>query len=201
MKDLIDLLGMPSVNLVIGKRRSGKTAFAYRVLEKAHERDIRCSVLYLPKDKKRYLPNWIETIDEVKDYRDLPEHTAILGDEMYMRAHARDSPNYFNKMVCKLMGVASQRDQLLLFLTHLTRKLDVGVVYDSDNIVFRQPSFLHLKFERQEIIPLIVEAGKFLKKVSNPLEYAYIVSEKGAFKIKVGLPSFWNDKLSKPYAK
>ncbi|MBW2672658.1 MAG: hypothetical protein JRD89_04470, partial [Deltaproteobacteria bacterium] len=52
MPNLVDLLGFPSVNLILGKRGSGKSAFGYKALEDAHEMGYPCFVLGLPKEKR-----------------------------------------------------------------------------------------------------------------------------------------------------
>jgi hypothetical protein len=195
--DLVELLGYPSVTLILGRRGSGKSAFGYRALEDAHARGLPCCVMGLPPSKAGLLPDWIEVAD---DPRRLPDQSAVFVDEAYMLMFARESMAAFNKLMAKLMGITRQRDQLFLFATHLTRKLDVGVVYDSDNIVFRQPSHLHARFERPELEPMLREADRFFRTVPDPVRWAYVVTERGTFKVEVELPSFWTDELSRAFA-
>jgi len=107
----------------------------------------------------------------------------------------------FNRLMAKLVGITRQRNQLLIFATHLTRKLDVGIIYDADNLVFRQPSHLHARFERSELDPMLREADRFFRSLDeDPIRWAYVVSERGTFKIRVELPSFWSEGLSKAFA-
>jgi len=197
MADLVELLGYPSVTLILGRRGSGKSAFGYRALEDAHARGLPCCVMGLPPSKAGLLPDWVEVAD---DPRRLPDSSAVFVDEAYMLMFARESMAAFNKLMAKLMGITRQRDQLFLFATHLTRKLDVGVVYDSDNIVFRQPSHLHARFERPELEPMLREADEFFRGVEDPIRWAYVVTERGTYRVEVELPSFWTEELSRAFA-
>ncbi len=198
MTDLVDLLGFPSVTLILGKRGSGKSAFGYRVLEEAHGRGLPCYVMGLPPSKRPLLPEWIYLVE---DPRELGEDSAVFCDEAYMLMFARDSMRAFNRLMAKLMGITRQRNQIFLLATHLTRKLDVGVVYDADNLVFRQPSHLHARFERPELGPMLEEADRFFRGLGgNPVEWAYVINERGTFRVRVELPSFWSEELSKAFA-
>ena len=198
MGNLVDLLGFPSVNLILGKRGSGKSAFGYRVLEDAHERGYPCFVLGLPREKRALLPGWIEPVEDPRELRD---DSAIFCDEAYMLWFARESMGKFNKLMAKLVGITRQRNQLFMFATHLTRKLDVGIIYDADNLVFRQPSHLHSRFERSELHPMLKEADRFFRGLDDdPVRWAYVISERGTFRVRVELPSFWSDGLSRAFA-
>jgi len=193
--DLVDLLGVPSVNLILGKRGSGKTAFGYRVLEEA--RPLTPYVMGLPKDKWHLLPDYIEPIE---DPSEMSDDSAVLMDESYQYMFAREHETSFNKMMAKLLGIVRQKNQLFMFATHLARKLDVSAVYDSDNIVFREPSFLHARMERREIRDLIGDASDFFEEEPDPVKSAYVVTPGGAEEVNVELPSFWSEELSRAFA-
>jgi len=195
--DLVDLLGVPSASLILGKRGSGKTAFGYKVLEEARDRNLAPHVMGLPKDKWHLLPNYIEPIE---DPTEMGDDSAVLMDESYQYMFAREHGTSFNKMMAKLLGIVRQKNQLFMFTTHLARKLDVSAVYDSDNIVFREPSFLHARMERREIRDLIKDASEYFEKSSNPVRSAYVVTPGGIKKVNVELPSFWSEELSRAFA-
>jgi len=195
--DLINLLGLPSASLILGKRGSGKTAFGYRVLEEARDRNLTPHVMGLPKDKWYLLPEYIEPIE---DPTEMGDDSAVLMDESYQYMFAREHGTSFNKMMAKLLGIVRQKNQLFMFATHLARKLDVSAVYDSDNIVFREPSFLHTRMERREIRDLIKNASEFFKKSPNPVKSAYVITPSGIKKVNVELPSFWSEELSRAFA-
>lgn len=195
--DLVDLLEIPSVSLILGKRGSGKTAFGYKVLEEARNHGLTPYVMGLPKNKWHLLPNYIEPIENPAEIGD---DSAILMDESYQYMFAREHSTSFNKFLAKLLGIVRQKNQLFMFATHLARKLDVSAVYDSDNIVFREPSFLHARMERREIRDLIKDASKFFGEVADTLKSAYVITPKGAQGVDVDLPSFWSEELSRAFA-
>lgn len=195
--DLVGLLGCPSVSLILGQRGSGKTAFGYRVLEDAHSRGLTAYVMGLPRDKWHLLPSWIEAIENPGEMED---DSAVLVDESYQYLFAREHGGSFNKLMAKLLGIVRQKNQVFMFATHLARKLDVSMVYDSDNIVFREPSFLHARMERREIRDLMEDAFEFFEEVSDPIKHAYVVTPGGARAVDVDLPSFWSESLSCAFA-
>jgi len=186
------------VNLVLGRRGSGKSAFGYKVLEDAHNHGKLCYVMGLPREKQDLLPDWIRLVEDPRELRD---DSAIFIDEAYALIFARESMKKFNRMMVKLIGMTRQRSQLLLFATHLTRKLDVGIAYDSNSIIFRQPSHLHRRFERRELRPMLKESSKFFNKLDDdPIRWAYIITEGGTTSVEVDLPSFWSEELSRAFA-
>ena len=197
MSKLIELLGAPSANIVIGKRGSGKTAFLMSVLEAAHNRGLKCYLLGLPKSKWSLLPDYITP---VRNFDSIPDNAAVACDESYIFIYAREHAKYFNRFVAKLLGTTRQKNWVLVFATHQCRKIDVGVVMDVDNIIIRQPSWLHVKYERQEIRRLIEQAAKFFNKCKEPVKHAYIYTEKGPVVVKLSLPSFWSSELSNAFS-
>ena len=90
--DLIDLLGVPSVSLILGKRGSGKTAFGYRVLEEADGHDLTPHVMGLPRSKWHLLPDYIEPIE---DPSEMSDDSAVLMDESYQYMFAREHGTSF----------------------------------------------------------------------------------------------------------
>jgi len=186
-------LGCPSVNLLLGKRRTGKSAFGYRVLEIAHDNDIQAQVLGVPKQKHYLLPDFIEPISKVSEMGD---DSAILIDEAYSLFFAREAMAALNKTMAKVMGAVGQKNQILLMATHITRKIDVSCVYEADNLVFKKPSKLHLRMERQEIRDFLKEASAFFEKRPDYRELAYIITGDGTVLVRNRVPAFWSEDLS-----
>jgi len=197
MSKLIDLLGFPSASLILGKRGSGKTAFGCLVLEEAHGRGIEPYLFGLPQKKWNLLPDYITPVKKVDDVGD---NAAVVMDESYLYAYARDYRDDFNKFLSKLVGVSRQKKWILVFASHTARKLDIGVVLDMDNIIIRQPSWLHMKYERQELRELIKPAYLYFKKCREPVKHAIIYSESGPKVVNLRLPSFWSEELSEAFS-
>lgn len=200
---LLDLLGTPSVSLLVGKRGSGKTALGCFALERAHERGLKSYIMGLPSSKRNLLPDYIKLISTIDN---VPDDSVVFCDESYLYLFAREHPKSFNRWMSKLMGVSRQKNWTLIFSSHTARKLDIGIVLDADNLVIRQPSWLHVKYERQELRELIEPAAKFFKKGilklkdKDPVKYAYIYTEKGFNIVTVPLPEFWSEDLSRAFS-
>jgi len=97
-----------------------------------------------------------------------------------------------------LVTEARHQEQLLIFATHTLRKLDIGVVMDADAIFFKEPSFLHSKFERSEIREITREVKEqFGKLKGDRRKYTYVLSHDYEGFLKTPLPSFWCEELSK----
>jgi len=193
-KHLLKLLGVPSVNLLLGKRRAGKSAFGYRVLELAARSGMEAQVLGLPEEKYHLLPDSIHPISSISEMKD---DAVILMDEAYGLLFAREAGKSINKTIAKVMGAVGQKRQVLLFATHLTRKIDVSCVYESDNLIFKMPSPMHARMERTEVRPLMAEAQEFFKEHRDDYrEYAYVIGSEGTFSVRNRVPSFWTEDLS-----
>jgi hypothetical protein len=197
MTKLIDVLGFPSVNLDIGKRGSGKTATGCLALEEAHGIGLNPYLMGLPKAKWDLLPDYITPI---KNINVVPDNSAILMDEAYTYCYSRDFPKAFNKFLNKTIGISRQKGWLLIIASHTCRKIDVGIILDADNLVIRQPSWLHVRYERQEIRELVDQAAKFYNKCKEPIKWAYIYTEKGPVAMELSLPKFWSSDLSNAFS-
>jgi len=69
---------------------------------------------------------------------------------------------------------------------------------DADAIFFKEPSFLHSKFERSEIREITREVKEqFGKLKGDRRKYAYVLSHDYEGFLKTPLPSFWCEELSK----
>jgi len=194
---LIDILGWPSVSLITGRRGSGKTALGCLVLQEAHERGMGAYLMGLPQPKWKLLPEYINPTRNIGEVQD---NSAVMLDESFLYLYARDHPKRFNKFISQLIGITRQKNWMLLFISHTLRKLDIGAILDADNLVVRQPSWLHVRYERQEVRELIEPAFKFFKRVSEPVKYAYIYTSKPPIAVKIPLPEFWSEELSKAFS-
>jgi|GEM_PF-3342144 len=197
-ESLLDILGTPSVSIILGARGQGKTAFGLRVLQLASEQGIKSYMMGLPEQKWELLPGYVTPVINPGG---IPDNSALFIDEAYISLFAREFTGSFHKFMAKLIGLTRQRNQLFLFSSHLGRKLDVSCLYDVDNLVLRKPSFLHTKFERQEIRSVIEEGKQFFDNLDgDPRRHAYIISERGPIHVEVKLPEGWSEPLSNAFS-
>ena len=188
---------------IFGKRGSGKSAAGYAILEYYNTKE-NAHVVGLGKEHWHLLPDTIVPLPlDFQTLNDLPWHSTIFIDEAAQYFYARDSHKTLNKFISKLETDARKKDQLLVFATHTFRKLDIGVILDMDALMFKQPSMLHARFERKEILEMVKSAKREfdrLPKSENRAKYAYLISDDYEGMIEVPLPSFWCDELSNAVA-
>ncbi|RLF14334.1 MAG: hypothetical protein DRN06_07235 [Thermoprotei archaeon] len=185
------ILESSEVILITGKRGAGKTALGYYILEQSPNP----YVFGLPEEAWRYLPKFITPL---KSLEKLPEKATIFIDEAALWFYSRSSSQKMNKYISQLVTEARHQEQLLIFATHTLRKLDIGVVMDADAILFKEPSFLHSKFERSEIREITREVKEqFSKLRGDRRKYTYVLSHDYEGFLKTPLPSFWCEELSK----
>ena len=82
-----NIISPPALVLILGKRGSGKSALAYRLLELFRYR-LTPYVVGVTSQARRLLPDWIGI---VPDLESLPFDSIALVDEAYLPYHARRS--------------------------------------------------------------------------------------------------------------
>lgn len=183
-----------SVILVTGARGTGKTALCYHILEQmSGERDA--YVIGLPEEKWEYLPDFIFPLTDISD---LPCDSIVFTDEAALIYHSRDHSRSLNKQISKLVTETRHKNQILVFASHTLRKLDLGIILDSDSILFKKPSFLHSRFERAEIRSIVDNVSRKFAEINDRHEkYTYVLAQNYEGMITTPLPSFWCEELSK----
>lgn len=189
------------VVLIFGHRGKGKSACGWMIADKMRQKrgGRKVYVLGLPKNKRKYAPKWAKHCNDLKN---LPKGAIIIIDEAALHFPARRSQSASNIALTGLNALSRQRDQLIIFITHNARLLEVEAVMDCDVIIYRKPSAAHLKFERRETADWSISARQAIMLQKNPLHWAYVVDlEDGKTGLlRCSLPSFWNEDLSKAWA-
>lgn len=199
--DWSQILAHPSTGLVTGRRRRGKTALGMYLLEtlsKTH--GIPAYSMGLPREKWHLLPPEIKGLEFGED---LPESSVIFIDEAAMAFYARRSPAELNKQMNIMLTVSGQKDQILIYASHTARKLDVGIVLDMDALIFKEPSKLYARFERQEVREMVQHARGAFEGIppNERVKYSVVFSHELEGELMQNpLPSFWNDDLSRGFA-
>lgn len=186
---------------IYGHRRKGKTATAWWLAEKRHNK-MPVAALMFPKKARSLLPPWVKHVSNISELKKLKGYL-VVADEMAIHANAREHQSDSNKELFKLMAVSAQCHQLLLLICQHTRQLDVGLAMEPDIVVFKQPSLLHIRFARPELKPEVEEAWEaFASARGDKRSWSYIVNFHDGRKgfLRNRLPSFWSQELSEAYA-
>ena len=181
----------------MGNRGSGKTALAMWVMEELHRtKGLGGAVFKAPNSMKALLPDWVET---PKQLTRLPYDSVIVIDEAQGVANARRSSSKDNLDLAQCVALSRQRNQLIILISHHSRKLDMLDVMEADRVIFRQPTAGQVMFERPEIKPFSQRAvRKFAEKKGDPRKLAYVMDFQNltfGF-INAKMPTFWSPELS-----
>ena len=189
----------PALVLVLGKRGSGKSALAYRLLELFRHR-LAPYLVGAPARAKQLLPDWVGMVPTLEE---LPSKTIALVDEAYLAYHARQSLAQESKAMSQLLNLSRQREQTLIFVAQEARQVDKNIASAASVLVFKELGMLQPEFERPELKRLVGEAKDALAgKTGDKRRWAYVFSPDADFAglLESQLPSFWKPSLSRLFA-
>ena len=198
-----DAFPYPGVYLVMGQRGSGKTAMAFWMMEQIHILSggtMGGAVLKAPAGVKKMLPDWIATPNRIKG---IPTDSVVIIDEAQQVANSRRSGSSENLDMAQLVALSRQRNQLIILISHHSRKLDMNEVMDCSRVIWKKPSAGQVMFERKEMKPFAERAvQKFAERKGNHHKVAYVMDfENLSFGFaQTGLASFWSESLSTGYS-
>lgn len=185
----------PSVVLILGKRGSGKSALAYRLLELFRYR-ARPYVVGTPNGARNLLPTWIGLAPSLEA---VPEKSIALIDEAYLSHHARESQAKKSLTMSRLLNLSRQREQTLIFVTQEARQVDRNIASSANVIVFKEPGPLQFEFERPELRRIAHQARDGFETITEARagwSYTHSPDSDFAGMIENELPSFWSAKVS-----
>ena len=191
-----DTFPLPGVGVLMGGRGSGKTGFAMWAMEEFHKKGYGGAVFKAPNAMKKLLPDWVETPSKLTR---LPHDSVIIIDEAQGVANARRSSSNENLDLAQCVALSRQRNQLIILISHHSKKLDMLDVMEANRIIWKQPTAGQVMFERTELKPFCQRAvRKFAERKGNPQKCAYVMDfESLTFGfITAKMPTFWNNGLS-----
>lgn len=202
---LLKAIPFPGTILVMGARRKGKSALAHDIAEKLHNKRGLPAVLHLPrmpsnlqKQIQSLLPPWMELVTSTERW---PKHSIVIYDEASQGAHARRTQSGEAVELDNLIGISGQRQQLIIFISHHSRKLDLNVVRDVDLIAWKIPTYSHWMFERNEFSDFVLKAIDFFRGIRSEPKALKTTLVMDFHNLRFqeftnGLPSYWSDRLS-----
>lgn len=206
--NLYSALRFPGVAIIMGDIRSGKTGVAHEIAYEYHKRRNIPAVLHLPslnevKRKKiqKLVPPWMIVCTKRSQW---PQKSVVIYDEAARSAHSRRSQSGDAMELDDLLSIAGQREQLILFISHYSRKLDLNVCTGVHRIIWKRPTFAHQLWERDEMADFTGRAYDFFREIRGELAQRKAVlildmDNFGFHQCTNKLPPWWSDELSRVF--
>lgn len=203
--NLAQALRFPGLAIIMGDIRSGKTALAHKIAEVMHQKKELPCCLHLPvlskeraKRIQRQLPPWMKV---TRDRSEWGTHCVVIYDEAAMTAHARRSQSGDAVELDDLVSIAGQREQLILFVSHHSRKIDVNLCTAVHRIIWKRPTYAHILWEREELGDFTTKAYEFFRSIQGEIaqKKACLILDLDNFSFKQttnNLPQWFTPELS-----
>ncbi len=203
---LYSAIPYPGVVMIMGDIRTGKTALAHEIANGVHSRRKLPAILHMPRmDEKqrasfqRITPSWMQVTIKRSQWKD---KAVVIYDEAAQSAHARRSQSGDAVELDELLAIAGQREQLILFISHYSRKLDLNVCTSVHRIIWKRPTYAHQLWERDEMADFTCKAYDFFKGIKGKVaqKKACLVLDMenfGFYQCNNKLPPWWTDRLSR----
>ncbi|KKN40488.1 hypothetical protein LCGC14_0732770 [marine sediment metagenome] len=211
---ILKCIQLPGVVLIMGRRRYGKTGLAHSIACAMHNTKGVPAVIHLPPSAppevrqkiQKILPPWMHVTTRKEEW---PKKCVVIYDEASQTAHARRTQSGDAVELDNLIGISGQREQLLIFICHHSKKLDPNVVREVNRIIWKQPTYAYQLFERDELTDFTMKAFDYfalLRKgrpynetVKRLMKRSNLVLDFDDFKFLTfenKLPSYWTEDLS-----
>lgn len=219
LSDLFERRGV--IIIVLGKRGSGKTAWAIRSAEIAQQYFHRKTALF-----QIEYPD----IRTVYDLAELENGTFLVVDEAELFFHSRRSLSRQNVNISKLLAISRHKDLSLVFVTQSSNLVDKNIMQLADYLIIKEPSIFSVGLERFSFYSLISYAKSFFASLPDYMKqqvyltqsdtiYNYlwrkfahytryfpryyveaVIRQYSIIRAKNRLPKAWNERISKSFA-
>lgn len=192
-------LNVGKVILILGRRGSGKTALAAKVVEFCQAfHKMPGFWLGLPSIAKTLLPTWINIVDCLEQ---CPKNAVVICDEAGLEFLSLNFTKKRNLDLRKMLFVARQRKMIFVFAAQHSRDIDASIMRMVDCVIFKEPSLTQPENERREILTKAKRAASAFKQIppERRLAAAYVIDHSYEGIIESKLPSFWSEGLSNIY--
>jgi hypothetical protein len=204
--NLYSMIPYPGVVMIMGDIRTGKTGCAHEIAYLMHSRKQLPAILHVPKadDKLRktiqhLVPDWMKVTTKRKDWKD---GSVVIYDEAAQSAHARRAQSGDAVELDDLLAFAGQREQLIIFISHYSRKLDLNVCTAVHRIIWKRPTYAHQLWERDEMADFTGKAYDWFKAIDGTVArkkscLVLNMEDFGFSQCNNALPPWWSDRLSR----
>jgi len=193
----LEVIKHPCRITILGGPGTGKSALAHYLLELLHWK-LPTYILGFPENKKHLLPPWLGI---AKDLDSILLGTVNLIDEAYLLYSSRESLKNDSKSMSKALGLFRQRECTLIFVGQESRLIDKNIISSSDMLIFKDPGFLQLGFDRPELRSILCKVKEAFNKIDgDKRNWAYVYAPWFEGLLKCSLSSYWSNEISRAYA-
>ena len=205
-RSLYNATPYPGVVMIMGDIRTGKTGCAHQIAHLMHSKRNLPAILHVPKANEKLrktiqglVPKWMKVTTNRKDWKD---GTVVIYDEAAQSAHSRRAQSGGAVELDDLLAIAGQRQQLIIFISHYSRKLDLNVCTAIHRIIWKRPTYAHQLWERDEMADFTGKAYDWFQTIKGDVakKKACLVLDMEDFgfsQCNNALPPWWSDKLSR----
>jgi len=199
LNEWFDSMQEGKVMIVLGRRGSGKTAFAFKTAEyvsAAFGKPV--YAVGFPEGKADLLPRWITTAGNPESCE---ENSFLVIDEAGIQYVAYNFNKPENLVLSQLMQIVRHKGQSIIYTTQNGASVDKNIIRQADSIIFKKPGLMQKKADRPELRKMAEDADLFFSGYQNGElnSVAYIQDDYFCGGIRASLPSFWSEKLSKAW--
>ena len=194
-----------TVNVILGKKGTGKSALAYWLTEElAQEHHLTPIIINLPRERQSLLPDHY-LVDELGEMPALSDAIVLIDEGTTMLPAGRAK---LEDMVKGYVALSRQRNQIILFVFHSSADVGSRILRDVDAVLLKEPSSRQIRYGAKDkyLRELLTEAKKEFKDLrdngKNTKAFSFVDCEEPEFRgmLENPLPSFWSDELSKAWA-
>lgn len=220
LSDLFEQKGI--ITVVLGKRGSGKTAWAIRsgeIAQRYFKRKVALFQIEYPELKTVY------------DLSEVENGTYLIVDEAELFFHSRRGLSRQNVNISKLMAISRHKDLTLVFVTQSSNLVDKTILQLADYLIVKEPSIFSISLERTGFYQLISFAKSYFASLPDYLKRQVYLTQSDAIynflwqkfshyaryfpryyveavirqysiiRAKNRLPSRWSEEVSKSFAR
>jgi len=182
----------PGLIFILGDVNEGKTVTMCCLLDQYHKQGLN---IYMG-DKKNVVdtyPDWVKRTDPYKPY--MPPDSVFCRDDAHLVYHARDWTSGKARYLDDAGRERYHTRTTFIYTTQQSRVLDVNLVSMGATLIFKRPSKLQLKVERNEVKDLFAEADISLREEGYGVEKAYVMSNRFEGVVEVDKPGWYDESI------
>lgn len=200
-----DIIQPTTVNIILGRKRRGKSALGYFLLENISKHyDLSPVVVNLPREKQHLLPSdfIIRSLEELTNI----ENSIALIDEGTTMLPA--GQRKLEEMVKGFQSMSGQRNQIILFVFHASSDVGSRILRGVDAVLLKEPSQRQIQHGSKDTWwhELLLESKSKFKTVADmgqdKRKFTFVDCDDPEFHglLPNSLCSFWSEELSKAWA-